>query len=119
MPFAAAESHADPQPGSLEARVDAMVLAQPQQDREMSPVNHTQGNRLQFVLTCGEHDSERVRLSNQRLFELLRSEAGPVALQVMPGQDHFQTPTSLQHAGHDWYATLHKMIQSNRPACVP
>ena len=105
--------HPHPQPGSLEERVYAMVLERPEHDREMSPVNHTQGNRLPFVLTCGEHDSERVRVSNQRLFELLNLQPGAVAWRVMPGQDHFQTHTSLRQPGHPWHAALHGMIAHN------
>ncbi len=105
--------HPNPQPGSLEERVYAMVLERPAQDREMSPVNHTVGNRLPFVLTCGEHDSERVRVSNQRLFELLQQQPCSVALQVMPGQDHFQTHTALRQPGHRWYAALQNMIAAS------
>ena len=102
--------HPNPLPGSLEERVYTLVLANPGQDREMSPVNHVQGNSLPFYLTCGEHDSERVRVANRRLHELLAQQTGGVALQEMPEQDHFQTHTSLRQADHVWYTALKKMI---------
>ena len=102
--------HPNPLPGSLEARVYAMVLQRPEQDREMSPVNHTLGNRVPFVLTCGEHDSERVRVSNRRLFDLLTGQPGSVALHETPGQDHFQTHTSMRQPGNAWYAALQNMM---------
>jgi acetyl esterase/lipase len=104
--------HPNPQPGSLEERVYSMVLQRPEQDGGMSPVNHTQGNRVPFVLTCGEHDSERVRVSNRRLFELLSLQQGKVAIQEMPGEDHFQTHTSLHQRGNPWYAALQNMMAS-------
>ncbi len=105
--------HPNPVPGSLEARVYEMVLQGPEQDAELSPLSWTAGNRLPFVLTVGEHDSERVRHSNQQLQRSLQAEAAPCSLQEMPGQDHFQAHTSLADAVHPWYRHLQRLLASS------
>ena len=58
----------------------------------MTRICWTAGNRVPFDLSCGEHDSERVRRSNRRMAVLLNPQPAPVSLHVEPGQDHFQPP---------------------------
>ena len=84
--------HPSPGPGSLEERVYSMVLNDPAQDAVMSPICWTAGNRVPFDLTVGEHDSVCVRLSNRRMFKLLRLQNASVAFHDNPGQRHFDTP---------------------------
>ena len=103
--------HPSPAPGSLEERVYSMVLQDPALDAVMSPICWTAGNRVPFALTVGENDSERVRRSNARIFELLKLQHASADLHVMPGQDHFKTHTSLREAGHPWYRRLDNMIE--------
>ena len=110
--------HSAPPPGSLEERVYKLVLQAPEDDAVMSPVhwaNNWAGDssgrpaddgRIPFELTIGEHDSERVRLSNQGLAALLGAQGAPVALHEHAGQTHFDTHTSLAQAAHPWYALL-------------
>ncbi len=103
--------HPSPMPDSLEERVYSMVLENPALDAVMSPICWTAGNRVPFLLTVGENDSERVRRSNARMLELLKLQHASADLQVMPGQDHFQAHTSLRDAGHPWYRRLAAMIE--------
>ncbi len=108
--------HPNPPPGSLEARVYEMVLQRPEQDVSMSPVSWTTANRLPFVLTVGEHDSERVRRSNQALQGLLNATVARCALHDMPGQNHFEAHTSLADPAHPWYGHLQRqMVASHSP----
>ena len=58
----------------------------PLQDAVMSPICWTAGNRVPFDLSCGEHDSARVRRSNRRMAVLLNLQPTPVSLHVEPGQ---------------------------------
>ena len=104
--------HPSPVPGSLEERVYSMVLNDPAQDAVMSPICWTAGNRVPFDLTVGEHDSVRVRLSNRRMFELLRLQNASVAFHDQPGHSHFDTHTSLHQADAPWYARLAKMLDT-------
>ena len=79
--------HPAPAPGSLEERVYTMVRDDPLQDAVMSPIYWTARNRVPFDLSCGEHDSERVRRSNRRMAVLLNLQPVPVSMHVEPGQD--------------------------------
>lgn len=97
--------------GGLEERVYALVLENASLDAVMSPICWTAGNGVPFALTAGENDSERVRRSNARMLELLKLQHANADLRVMPGQDHFQTHTSLRDAGHPWYRRLVAMFQ--------
>ncbi|MDB5964819.1 MAG: Acetyl esterase/lipase [Polaromonas sp.] len=104
--------HPSPAPGSLEERVYGMVLQDPALDAVVSPICWTAGNRVPFALTFGEKDSERVQRSNLRILELLKLQNALADLEVMAGQDHFQTHTSLRDAGHPWYRRLAAMIEA-------
>ena len=107
--------HPAPAPGSLEERVYTMVLDDALQDAVMSPICWTAGNRVPFDLSCGEHDSERVRRSNRRMAVLLKLQPAPASLHIEPGQDHFQTHTSLRDPRHPWYRRLASMIEQQTP----
>ena len=107
--------HPKPEPESLEERVYTMVLADPTQDAAMSPLCWTAGNRVPFVLTCGEGDGERVIRSNTRMAALLRLQPAPAALYVERGQDHFQTHTSLRDGAHPWYGRLSQLAKETTP----
>lgn len=98
--------HPSPAPGSLEARVYDLVLQDPMQDAPMSPICWSAGNTIPFDLTVGEHDSERVRLSNRRLFALLQAQNAPVQWHQQADQSHFDTHTCLVQSEHLWYARL-------------
>lgn len=77
----------------------------------MSPLYWTAGNRVPFVLTCGERDSPRVLRSNQRMAALLGMQQASVELQIMPGEDHFQTHLSLREPQHPWYQHLAQLAK--------
>ncbi len=102
--------HPSPAPGSLEERVYSMVLNDAAQDAVMSPICWTAGNRVPFDLTVGEFDSVRVRLSNRRMFELLRLQNASVVFHDDAGHSHFDTHTSLHHPYAPWYARLANML---------
>jgi arylformamidase len=100
--------HPVPTPGSLEERVYTMLLDDPSHDALMSPICWAAGNSIPFALIVGEHDSERVRLGNQRLQALLSLQKAPCSLHRQAGQSHFDTHTSLQNQLHPWFALLHQ-----------
>ena len=107
--------HPSPAPGSLEERVYSMVLSDAAQDSVLSPICWTAGNRVPFDLCVGEHDSERVRLSNRRMLELLKLQNADATLRVMPGQSHFDTHTSLNDGHAMWYQRLKNIIKETSP----
>ncbi len=98
--------HPCPAPGSLEERVYKLVLQNALDDAVLSPICWSAGNRVPFDLSIGEHDSERVRLSNRRLASLLQAQSCAASLHEHAGQSHFDTHTSLAQAAHPWYALL-------------
>jgi acetyl esterase/lipase len=103
--------HPQPAAGSLEERVYSTVLPEqePHLDALYSPLCWAAGNRVPCVLSWGSADSERVRLSNQRLAALLQEQAAPLATHALAGTDHFGTHTGLNEAGHPWYASLARL----------
>jgi arylformamidase len=105
--------HPAPQPGSLEERVYSLVLREPLDDAVLSPVCWAAGNRIPFELSMGEFDSERVRLSNQRMNALLQTQGSQVTLHQHAGQSHFDTHTSLAKATHPWYRLLQSHAQKD------
>jgi acetyl esterase/lipase len=107
--------HPAPAPGSLEERVYTMVLRNADDDALMSPVCWTAGNRLPFVLSYGERDSERVIRSNRRLLALLKRQDADVDAVVESGTDHFQTHTMLRDAAHPWYQRLARLVERTQP----
>lgn len=104
--------HPQPAPGSLEEMVYSAVLEQPFDDAPMSPLCWGAGNTLPVVLTYGEYDSSRVRLSNQRMAALLALQPSGVQLYCEQGLDHFATHTSLNNADAPWYQRLSELLQS-------
>lgn len=104
--------HPQPVPGSLENRVYDTVLrpGEPHSDAVFSPLCWGAGNRVPVVLTWGSLDSERVRLSNQRLAALLQLQPGGVATHCLEGVDHFGSHTGLRDPAHPWYQTLAKFL---------
>ncbi len=104
--------HPTPVAGSLEARVYEMVLQKPEDDALMSPVCWTAGNKIPFVLTYGDKDSERVQLSNRRIKELLTVQPGGVEMHKESDTDHFLAHTMLRDGGHPWYGRLKRMVEA-------
>ena len=111
--------HPAPPPGSLEERVYKLVLEKPLDDAALSPICWAAANRIPFELSTGEHDSERVLLSNRRLNALLQSQDAPVALHEQAGLTHFDTHTTLSQATHPWYALLASHSHSQSGKAVP
>ncbi len=102
--------HPAPPPGSLEERVYTTVLADPDDDAVLSPLQWTRGNTVPFSLTVGEADSERVRRANRRMAALLRLQPAPCELVVEARLDHFATHTVLADGDHPWYGRLQRMV---------
>lgn len=105
-----------PMPGSLEERVYTDVLCgiDASQDVVLSPLYWTASLRLPVDLTIGEHDSARVRHSNQRMLALLQAQGVSTSLQDLPGRDHFDTHLDLRSPDHPWYQRL-----MQRVSCTP
>lgn len=99
---------ADPVPGSLEARVYEMVLADPADDAAASPLSVIGNGRAPLFLAWGAADSERVRRSNGQAREILEAAGADARFRIYP-EDHFGTHLALQDPGHDWYAVLNEM----------
>jgi arylformamidase len=106
-------SHPEPEPGSLEARVYDMVLAQENDDVIFSPVCWTVGASVPFALIYGEDDSPRVIRSNRRLTTLLASQSVPVSCHIEKGRDHFDTHLMLREPHSRWYRTLEAMMKGD------
>lgn len=108
--------HPAPPPGSLEERVYTMVLSAADQDAALSPVCRAADNQVPFVLSYGEHDTERVIRSNRAFAEVLTGLGrAPVQLHQEVGADHFQTHTGLLDGDHPWYRRLVRLVEKETP----
>ena len=103
--------HPAPVAGSPEERVYTQVLEDRDDDARLSPIHWTRGNTVPFVLSCGEHDTERVLRSNRRMAALLAQQPARSRLEVWPGCDHVDTHLALADAQHPWYALVRKLIE--------
>jgi acetyl esterase/lipase len=101
--------HPAPPAGSLEARVYEMVLQDPAQDREASPINWLDALSVPMLLSWGERDTERVRRSNERAAAMLEDTGKRVITRCYAELDHFQTQLALADPAHDWYRTLREL----------
>ncbi len=104
--------HPDPAPGSLEEAVYAKVLREPLDDAPMSPLSWGAGNTLPVLLSYGEHDTARVRLSNQRMAAMLALQPAEIQLHCEPSLDHFATHLSLRDSQAPWYERLARLAGS-------
>lgn len=105
--------HADPPPGSLEARVYEAVLEKPEDDRVASPLTWLGASSLPFFLAWGERDSERVRRSNGEAANMARSSGASLVTRQYP-EDHFGTHLALKDPAHDWYDVLDTLRKETR-----
>lgn len=107
--------HPAPLPDSLDERVYTLLLERADEDALMSPIAWTKGNRVPFVLSYGEQDSERVILSNRRLARLLAVQPGPCRLYVRAGSSHFDTHLALHDLHDRWYVELQQLVRNIQP----
>lgn len=105
--------HPAPPPGSLEARVYDMVLADPAQDVEASPLLALERLSVPTHFCWGARDSERVRQSNQAARDLLGGKPELASFHCVDA-DHFGTQLALIDPGHRWYHDLQTMRDSTR-----
>ncbi|MEU6662090.1 alpha/beta hydrolase [Streptomyces sp. NPDC046821] len=104
--------HPAPLPGSLEELIYTTVLAEPALDTAMSPVCRiTEPGAVPFLLTYGEHDTDRVIRSNQTLAAQLADHHTAVDLVEETGADHFHTHTALRSPDYPWYRRLAEMLR--------
>ncbi|MGW6404625.1 alpha/beta hydrolase [Streptomyces sp. NPDC055134] len=105
--------HPAPPPGSLEELVYTTVLAEPGLDTAMSPVCRVTeaGTKVPFLLTYGEHDTDRVIRSNRALAAKMADHRVTVDLLEEAGADHFHTHTTLHTPDHTWYRRLTGMLR--------
>ena len=104
--------HPQPAPGSLEEAVYTKVLHRPRDDAAMSPLCWGAANPMPVLLSYGKQDTDRVRLSNQRMAALLALQPGSVQLHEEPGLDHFATHTQLHDPAAPWYLRLAQLLQA-------
>ena len=76
----------------------------------MSRICCTKGNLLPLAISFRAEDSDKMQKLNRRLAELLKLQSSSVEMQVMTGQAHFQTHTSLRDPGHPWHHSLASMF---------
>jgi len=98
----------DPKPGSGEERVYKLVLADPSQDAEASPIRFVQKSTTPFHIIWGENDFERIISSSHAMVTALQEQGCAVTHAVVPGAGHFDTHLALEAADNSWYQRLRK-----------
>ncbi|WP_238367732.1 alpha/beta hydrolase [Mesobacterium pallidum] len=100
--------HPAPPAGSLEARVYELVLADPSQDAEASPLPALCRLSVPTHFCWGMRDSARVRQSNEAARAML-GDPSDLASFHRADADHFGTQLALIDPGHRWYDDLQTM----------
>lgn len=99
--------------GSLEARVYEMVLQDPSQDWEASPLAWLENLHMPMDFTWGAQDSERVRGSNEAARAFLEGQHNEGQHNTVhfhtEDTNHFGTHLSLVDSCHRWYRGLETM----------
>ncbi len=101
----------NPKPGSGEERVYKLVLADPSQDADASPLRFVHKNSVPFHIVWGENDFERIISSSNAMVDALREQGCAVTHTVVPGAGHFDTHLVLQAADNPWYQRLKKEFE--------
>jgi len=102
----------NPEPGSGEERVYKLVLADPSQDAEASPLCFIEGNTIPFHIIWGENDFARIQTSSQAMVAALRHEGCRVSHETVSGAGHFDTHLLLAQSGDPWYQRLKQEFHS-------
>ena len=93
-------------PGSEEEEVRSILLADPADAPQASPLRYAEGNTTAFFFASGENDFPRVMSTNQEMLSVLRAQSGEVLNHRFPGFNHFQTHLSLQEKDNPWWKTV-------------
>lgn len=96
----------NPLPGSGEERVYKLVLADPSQDAEASPICFVEGSRLPFHIIWGGDDFERVSTSSVTMVQALKEQGVSVSHNIVPGAGHFDMHLQLVDPSNAWYARV-------------
>lgn len=99
-----------PTPGSLEARVYEMVLEDPSQDWDASPLAWLDNLHMPMSFSWGAADSGRVRASNEAACASLADSGKPARFHI-DDTDHFGSHLSLMDCNHRWYRELATLRQ--------
>jgi len=87
-------------PGSGEARIYEMFLADRADASEASPVRLVAGNETPFFLAFGDNDFARIVRSNEQMAAALRKEDCALHVETLVDCGHFDTALSLGDS--DW-----------------
>lgn len=101
----------NPRPGSGEERVYKLVLAEPSQDVQASPLCFVEKNTIPFHIIWGDNDFERVITSSKAMVAALQEQGCAVTHAIVPGAGHFDTHLALDAAGDPWYQRLKQEFQ--------
>jgi acetyl esterase/lipase len=106
----------DAEPGSLKARLSAMLLARPGDGRAASPVIHLERGGPSFHIVYGENDFRWIKQTSGEMAEAMRRHRQCVQLEAWAGADHFATHLALKDPQHPWYDTLRRVFAGARKA---
>jgi arylformamidase len=96
----------NPAPGSGEARIYEMFLADPADAAEASPVRLVAGNTTPFFMAYGGNDFPRIARSNVQMGEALAREPCAFHLEMLPGRGHFEMALELGDRSQAWVQRL-------------
>jgi hypothetical protein len=105
----------NPEPGSGEARIYEMYLAEAGHAPQASPLHLAEGNTTPFFLSWGSDDFPRIVKSNEQMLAVLREQPGLVQAEVLPGFKHFDMALALEDASHPWVARLLDWVKHAGP----
>ncbi|MCU5786512.1 alpha/beta hydrolase [Alloalcanivorax marinus] len=105
----------DPAPGSGEARIYEMFLADRRDDRDASPLHNIGPNPPPFFIAHGGEDFPRIIESNRLMIAALKETGAAVRSHVEPGATHFGLALQMENPQSPVVRTLRDWL-SNGPS---
>ena len=102
----------NPPPGSGEARIYEMFLADAKDAEAASPLHQVKGNGVPFFVSYGGNDFPRIIASNLLFIDALRQQPAPLRTAVYADHTHFDTALAMADAEHPWVRTVVQWMQT-------
>lgn len=104
-----------PEPGTGEARIYEMFLADPRDSAQASPLHLAGNRRTPFFLSYGSDDFPRIKTSNELMAQALARQGGGLHVDVLDGFRHFDTALIFSEESHPWVERFIERVKDAGP----
>ena len=104
----------DPAPGSMEHRIHTLLLADPADAWEASPLRYAGSSLTPFFIAHGEHDFPRLMQQAEAMVKALAETRCPVLHRAYPALDHFSVNEDCARPDSEWVMTVRHWMRKLR-----